>query len=66
MSLKELECKVDKVKHMNLEFMKPWMKNKPDVPALRVCVRLIADQARETNVGYFSIAVVIAVLKLLF
>ena len=41
------------------------MKNKPDVPALRVCVRLIADQARETNVGYFAIAVVIAVIKLL-
>lgn len=34
------------------------MKNKPDVPALRVCVRLIADQARETNVGYFAIAVI--------
>ena len=42
------------------------MKNKPDVPALRVCVRLIADQARETNVGYFAIAVAVAVIKLLF
>ena len=42
------------------------MKNKPDVPALRVYVRLIADQARGTDVGYFVIAVVIALIKVLF